>query len=139
MLRAGLLAVIAVVALSIPPQIVLADVLDGGEYTPEVPVEAELTDGAAPVAAPPPPDAEVLRAQNALDVFADQSQVRDLVAEKLIDELGLHYPDSREAAFNVYVERGTDAHGVWYVDVVKSRLPSSFEGFPVNFIKSGGP
>jgi hypothetical protein len=134
MLRAGLLAVIAVVALSIPRQIVLADVTDGGGYTREVPVE--LADGEAQVAHGPPPEAEVLRAQNALDVFADQSQVRELVEEKLIDELGLHYPDSREAAFNVYVKRGTDARGVSYVDIVKRRLPSSFEGFPVILLKS---
>jgi len=132
MLRAGLLTVIGVVALSIPRQVVLADVIDGGGYTPEVPVEAELADTDAQLTDPSAPDPELLQAQNALDHFWELSQVKGLVAEKIIDWIGHHSPGSAEFALYVSVKRGTDAHGVGYVDIVKSRLPSSFEGFAVN-------
>ena len=136
MLKAALLTAIAVVALSIPQQIVLADMIEGEGYTPDGQAQAELVEGDAQAADLPPPDPEVLRAQNALDDFSNLSQIRDLIAVKIIDEVEIDYTTS-PPSISVSVETGKDSRGFSYSDIAKSQLPASFGGFEVDVREVG--
>jgi hypothetical protein len=115
---------------------VLADVIEGGGYTPDGQTQAELLEGDAQAADPPAPDAEVLRAQNALHDLSNLSQVRDLIAEKIIDEVEIDYTTSPPGIW-VSVKTGKDIRGFSYADIVKSQLPTSFGGFEVDVREVG--
>jgi len=133
MLKAALLTVIAMVALAMPRQIVLADVTDGGGCTPTGQVEVELPDGSTKIVDGTVPDPDVLQAINARLHFLGTWRIQVLMFLGVVVGVGIDL-SAHPASLDVVADHGTFL-GVSDVSYAQSLLPSSFEGVPVQVTK----